>query len=104
MTLLRPKQINLRELFSVKDILIAKGFEVLSEGDTQDLLIPLPYSPLTNHNILFEALNNQASRLEVLNKIKNSSFVPSNPAAFALINHSDFIADRKKYSPTSPRL
>jgi len=91
MTLLRPKQINLRELFSVKDILIAKGFEVLSEGDSNQLLIPIPYSPLTNHNILFEAFNNQSSRLEILAKINNPSFSPTHPASLALITHTDFI-------------
>jgi hypothetical protein len=43
MSLLRPKQIYLRELFTVKDVLNAKRFEVLSEGNSNfELLIPLP--------------------------------------------------------------
>lgn len=98
MTKLRPKQINLRELFSVKDFLNAKGFEVTVEGDSSQLLIPLPYSPLTNHIILFEAFNDEQSRNEVLKKINTTAFVPTQPAAITLINHPDFVAERNRYS------
>lgn len=96
--MIRPKQINLRELFSVEDVLKAKGFEVLSIGNGSNLLIPLPYSPYTNHNILFEAFNDQQSRLQVLNRIKDSNFTVTNLLAQSLINHPDFVADRSRYS------
>lgn len=98
MTLLRPKQINLRELFSIKDVLNAKGFEVISEGQGIDLLIPIPYSPWTNHNILFEAFNDKESRSEILAKINDNSFVLTSPVALTLFNHADFVADRGRYS------
>jgi hypothetical protein len=96
--LLRVKQINLRELFSVKDVLNSKGFEILSEGEGNDLLIPIPYSPWTNHNILFEAFNENISRSELLEKINDPSFVPTSSNALNLINHTDFVAERKRYS------
>ena len=82
----------------MKDVLSAKGFETIFEGDGTDLLIPIPYSPLTNHNILFAAFNEQRSRKEILMRINDSTFVVTHPDALNLINHPDFISDRNRYS------
>lgn len=91
---------SFRELFSVKEVLNSKGFEVISEGDGLDLLIPIKYLPNSDQDILFEAFNEKISRLELLHKINDSQFTVSNPKALALINHPKFISDRNKYSTT----
>ena len=86
------------ELFSVKEVLNSKGFEVISEGDCSDLLIPLKYLQRSDQDILFDAFNDQRSRSELLHKINDPKFIVTNPAALSLINHNKFISDRNKYS------
>ena len=91
---------SFRELFSVKEVLNSKGFEVISEGNGSDLLIPIKYLPRSDQDVLFEAFNEKTSRLEILEKINNSEFTASLSASLALINHPKFDSDRNKYSTT----
>lgn len=91
---------SFRELFSVKEVLNSKGFEVISEGDGSDLLIPIKYLPHSDQDILFEAFNTKASRSEILQKIMDFDFTASNLASLAIINHPKFICDRNSYSTT----
>lgn len=91
---------SFRDLFSVKEVLNSKGFEVISEGDGTDLLIPIKYLPRSDQDILFEAFNDKTSRSQLLKKIEDSTFTASHSSSIALINHSKFISDRNKYSTT----
>ncbi len=91
---------SFRELFSVKEVLNSKGFEVISEGDGSNLLIPINILPHSDQDILFQAFNEKISREELLKKILDPKFSVTHPAALALINHHNFIADRNKYSTT----
>ncbi len=89
-TLLHPSQIDLRELFSIKSVLNAKGFNVVKEGNGSDLLIPISQSVGADNDILFEAFNDQICRKEVLNYINNSSLIPTTFLALALTDHLHF--------------
>ncbi len=93
-TLLSAEQMDLRTLFEVKDVLNAKGFEVLKEGIGDDLLLPNALYRQPNYQILFNSFNDTLSRNEILKKINNPLFIVSAMVALPLINHVDFISDR----------
>src|ERR1700730_2363573 len=87
------------ELFSVKEILNSKGFEVVSEGNGYDLLIPIPsYLGIKDHDILFHAFNGQESRGQLLKRVLDSNFLVTDLSTNDLINHPSFVPDRKRFS------
>ncbi len=100
MTTRRQSQIDLKHLFSVSDILQARGFTVSSSGLSDDLILPLNTLGEPEHQLLFTCLNNIENRKEILEKIKNPNYRPKNPEVIQLVNRQDIVFDRNKYSTT----
>jgi hypothetical protein len=96
--MIRPKQINLRELISVKDLLNSRGFNVKSEGQNNDLLIPEFRWPSVESNILFEALDDKLNRSEIDKLLKKEIDFPTKDSLKKLIESDGFDLDRKKYT------
>jgi hypothetical protein len=96
--MIRPKQINLRELISVRDLLNSRGFNVKSEGKSNDLLIPSFSWPSIESNILFEALDDKLNRLEIDKLLKKVLETPTNDSLKKLIETEGFVLEREKYT------
>jgi hypothetical protein len=99
-TRINPRQINLNLLFSVKDILLSKGFVVSAEGQMQDTL--LKFQTISEHdlygkNLMFDVFNKLEYRIQLLDYIiKESPLNDSLISEFA--EHPDFKKNRKSFS------
>ncbi|OJJ20132.1 hypothetical protein BKI52_16810 [marine bacterium AO1-C] len=91
----------MHQLFSVKDILSARGFAIKKEDKGNNLLIKqLDQAKYPNKEDLFDIFNDFEARKELLQLIENNGDASQNPTVNKLIQHPDFQRDRNKFSYT----
>jgi hypothetical protein len=99
--MINPNQINIRLLFSVKDILLSRGFKLLSENDLNDTLISGNYNEtIDNHklfNSLFQIFHSVTLRNELLRFIENNT-EPKNHIVSDLVKSERFLPERHLFS------
>lgn len=96
-----PEQHSMHQLFSVKNILSAHGFDVKREDQGNNLLIKnLHQQAYPNQEHLFTIFNDLVKRKELLGIIKNPDAHSQNSEVRRLVTHPDFQNDRNKFSYT----
>ena len=93
-----PKLINLRKLFSVKDVLKARGFDVTQVGDGTNLFLPVKRG--IDSALLFNCFDNTKVRKDILQRIKNPSFDSRYKLIDELFRRNEFVATREAFSAT----
>ncbi|MCX6222845.1 MAG: hypothetical protein NTZ69_17905 [Bacteroidia bacterium] len=98
-TLVNPNDINTRQLFSVKQILLSRGFEVINEDTSEKLLI-------TEENIydaiwvkIFNVFNDYGFRTELKNFLYNQNEVTSIEVK-EIVTHPKFVRERSRFDNT----
>ncbi|EAY31977.1 hypothetical protein [Microscilla marina] len=92
---------NLDQLFSVKNILSARGFDIRKEDKENNLLIKnIRQRKYPNGEHLFRIFNDFRKRKELLHAITHSKKTSSDKEVRKLINHAEFAPDRNKFSYT----
>lgn len=91
----------MNQLFSVKNILSAQGFEVKKEDKGNNLLIKtLDKKGYPNKEDLFAIFNDFNLRKELLNVIERNGDSSQLAQVNRLVQHADFQCDRNKFSYT----
>lgn len=98
--LVRPKQINHRELFSVKDILNSRGFIVTEVGLNENLLIKQFTWPSPESNLLFEVFDNKNNRKEIFNLLNREISEPHSDLVSALTKAEGYCLERNRITAT----
>jgi len=98
--LLRPKQMRLNELLSVERILAARGFQIKSEGEGSDTLIPRGYWEGCEADLIFDIFSDLSLRTELLQLIERGSYTARSKEVKQLINISDVDLTRQRFSHT----
>ena len=96
-TLIRPKQIRLDELITVERVLASRGFEVTSEGQGADTLLPRDIWEGHEADLVYDVFADQELRSELLSFIINQE-KPNFDKVNQLINISDFTGKRQSFS------
>lgn len=97
----KSRKNKLDQLFSVKNILSARGFEIKKEDRGSNLLIKnIRQRKYPNGEHLFKVFHNFDKRKELLNAINANKKTSQDKEVHKLINHADFHSDRNKFSYT----
>lgn len=95
------KQARLDRLFSVKNILSARGFDLKKEDEGDNLLIrSIHQKKYPNGEHLFAIFNNFQKRKELLRAIQHPDNGSDDKEIDKLVKHADFRNDRNKFSYT----
>ena len=100
MTLLNPKHIDLRELFSVRHILDSHGFEVQFVEDKRETLLPSLKWTQPETELLFRIFGDENSRKELFYKITDPYFNLSKTDVKSLTEEIGFLSEIKRYLTT----
>jgi hypothetical protein len=95
-----PRQIRLRELFSVERILAARGFQVESEGSARDTLLEKDFWSYEDLNLLFEVFENHSYREDLLHTVEQAGYQPRTAEVVKLASRAEFRKERQRYSST----
>lgn len=98
-TLLSPTQLNLRELFSVKSILLSRGFEVTHTDGVEKLLLAEENQYDEIWIELYNIYNDSKFRTE-LKKYLYDKITPKSNQVIRLVNHPKFINEYQRFDNT----
>jgi hypothetical protein len=99
-TRLRPYQIELSELFTVKRILASRGFQIRSEGDGTDTLLARDPWTWEERDLIFMVFDDAILRKDLLTAIEDSSSASSYQPVSNLLALPDFQKHRNRFSTT----
>jgi hypothetical protein len=103
--------LNIRDLFSVNNILRSRGYSIDVEGDGSDIILSNFTWPSDKADLVFDVFDDTESRSQLLSYIAGKPRTISTAKANILINHPDFSInpddparnfdlDRNKFSTT----
>lgn len=98
-TLLSPGQINTRELFSVQQILLSRGFEVTSTGAVDELLLREENQYCETWKILYGIYLDSKLRAELKDFLYNKKPL-NDKILISLKNHPKFINKSDRFNKT----
>ena len=99
-TQISPTQLNTRLLFSVKVILLARGFEVIEEGSFEKLLIVEENNEHEIYNTLFDVFNDQKLRKELKDFCYSQTKEVKQEKNQQLIAYPKFVKERLRFDNT----
>ena len=98
-TLLSPRQLNTRELFSVPQILLSRGFEVIQIATVEKLLIIEENQYEEIWTTLYNIYDTTKLRIELKNHLYKKTEVISEEI-IKLINHPKFVSEFNRFDNT----
>lgn len=96
---LSPGQINLAAIFSVKDVLLSRGFEVIAECDASELLITENNFKDEIWNLLYNIFLSTKFRSELKNLLYRKKEIKSEEIK-KLVKHPKFVSQHQRFDNT----
>ncbi|MBK7693406.1 MAG: hypothetical protein IPI30_03500 [Saprospiraceae bacterium] len=98
-TKISQSQVNTRELFSVKQILLSRGFEIKTTNTEEKLLVTEPNQDNDIWKLLFDIYNNSSLRTELKDFLYKRK-VPTSNEILMLLNQPCIVKERSRFDNT----